>query len=77
METIGMIALNSSECNPTRHIFNSEKICRVELCIELFYAIIPTLLILYTIVLTGYLVSSTYFCCVRPVARGRGIGGFR
>jgi len=28
---------------PTLHIYNSGKICRVELCTELFYAIIPTL----------------------------------
>ena len=28
--------------NPTLHILNSGKICRVELCTELFYASIPT-----------------------------------
>ena len=28
--------------NPTVHIFNGGRICRVELCTELFYAIIPT-----------------------------------
>ena len=36
-------SINSSVYNPTLHILNSEKICRVELCTELFYAIISTL----------------------------------
>jgi len=37
-------SINSSVYNLTPHILNSGKICRVELCTELFYAIIPTLL---------------------------------
>jgi len=41
------------------HIFKSRKICRVELCIDLFYAIIPTLfpcflLICYQYILLHY-----------------------
>jgi len=32
---VGMIAYNISVYNPTLHIFNSGKTCRVELCTEL------------------------------------------
>jgi len=45
--------------NQILHIFNSEKICRVELCTELFYAIIPTLL--FAGQLSLHLVTSSTF----------------
>ena len=49
--------------NPTLHIFNSGKICRVELCTELFYAIIPTLfLCFFADLLSLHLVTFFYTC---------------
>ena len=56
-----MIALNSSVHNPTLHIFNSGKICRVELCTELFYAIIPTLFVCFLLICYPY--SFFFYSC--------------
>jgi len=49
---VGTIALNSSVYNPTLPIFNSEK---VELCTELFYAIIPTLFPCFLLIYYPYI----------------------
>jgi len=52
--------------NPTLHIFNSGKICRVELCTELFYAIVPTLFICFFLICYPYisLHFKVFYSCI-------------
>ena len=47
--------------NPTLHIFNSGKICRVELCTELFHAMISTLFLYFWLICYPYI--SLHFQC--------------